>query len=558
MGRYTRALAVSTRDRWLAAGLVALVVAAYLPVLSAGYVWDDDRHVTANAVLTAPHGLAAAWITLDATPQYYPLTHTVFWLEHALWGFAPAGYHLVNVLLHALSAVLLFRILVLLEIPGAFLAAAIFGVHPVHVESVAWVSELKNALSGVLYLGASRLFLGWALGRERGDARPLFAALLFACALLSKTVTASWPVAMAIVLWWKTGTVERRAALWLAPLLALGALFGGITHHLERTQVGASGAEWELSLLGRLALSGRIVWFYLAKLVWPYPLIFIYPRWTIDATSILAWIWIVGVGAAFVLCRRLSRGAFAALAFFVVTLAPALGFFDVYPMRYAFVADHFQYLASIAPIVLFAAFLAKRRWTLQAAAALVVALASLTAVRATAYRDEETLWRDTIARNPSAWIAHNNLGILLAEKGRNDEAAAAFARVLALKPDHAGARANLGYLQELQGKPAEAAATLTLAAPDRPGDADLRVHLVRDLIATGRFDEAVAPAVEAARLRPDDPDILCDAGTLLARAGRTAEAIPLLERAVKLRPGFARAQANLDLARRVGYPRDPR
>lgn len=560
---------MTARDRWGAAALAGLAVAAYLRLATAGYVWDDDRHVTYNPALGSLSGLRAVWTTLDATPQYYPLTHTVFWVEHALWGLDPRGYHAVNVLLHAASAVLLWRILTMLRLPGAWVAAAIFAVHPVHVESVAWVSELKNVLSGCFYLAAAKVFLGWALGEDRGAWRPGLAAALYGAALLSKTVTSTWPVVMALTLWWKTGRVSRRQIAWLAPMLALGAIFGGITHHLERTQIGASGADWALSPAARFALAGHIVWFYLGKLAWPHPLVFVYPRWTVDPGAAAAW---GGTAAAlalaaglFVYRGKLGRGPCVAFAMFVVTLAPALGFFNVYPMRYSFVADHFQYLASIGPIALAAALGARwargpGRRSAQAAlaAGVIVALAGGTWARTGAYHDEETLWRDTIAQNPGAWIAHNDLGILLAERGQNAEATAEFERVLALRPDHSGARANLGYLQEIMGHPADAAMTLAAAAAERPDDADVRIHLVHVLIGSGRFEEAIDPALEAARLRPDDADVLCDAGTLLARGGRPREAIPLLTRALTLQPGLARAAANLELARRalgdVRYP----
>lgn len=562
-----------------AAAVVLLVLTgvAYARAVPAGFIWDDDRHVTHNAALTAPGGLAAVWTTLDATPQYYPLTHTTFWIEHAIWGFSPRGYHIVNIALHAAAAVALWRLLVLLEVPGAWLAAAVFAVHPVHVESVAWISERKNVLSGLLALCSARVFLGWALGRSPGRAAPWWACLLFAGALLSKTVTASLPVALALVIFWKRGRLERRDVAWLVPMLIAGAAFGALTRHLEATQVGAFGDDWSLGAAARLALSGRIVLFYLGKLLWPATLVFVYPRWTIDAGAPLAWAPLAAVVAAiwtlWLVRRRIGLGPFTALAYFVVTLAPALGFFDVYPMRYSWVADHFQYLASIGPIALAsagtalgfrrlaAAWPAARRVGMGAAAVVIVVLTARTGARCGAYASEETLWRDTLRSNPSAWIAHNNLGILLAERGANAEAEAEFGRVLALRPSHSGALANLGYLQELDGRDADAAETLTRAAAARPEDADARTHLVRILVRLGRLDDALAPAVEAARLRPSDPDALCDAGTLLARAGRTAEAIPLLERAVTLRPGFARAEANLERARRVsrdvGYPRPP-
>jgi protein O-mannosyl-transferase len=540
---------VSRSDGKRAALLLGLVVAVYLPVLDAGFVWDDDAHVTDNPVLHDARGLAAAWTTLDATPQYYPLTHTSLWIDHALWGMRPLGYHVVNVLLHAGSAIVLWRILAGLGVPGALLAAAVFAVHPVHVESVAWITERKNTLSCLLALGASAMFL-------REPPRRGLAALLYAGALLSKTVTATLPIVLGLTIWWKRGRLTRAEVAWLAPMLAAGALLGAVTRHLEATQLGASGGTWTLTLAERTVLAGRVVWFYLGKLAAPFELIFIYPRWSIDASSILAWAAPAGVvvtaAVLLSLSRRIGRAPFAAFACFVVMLAPASGYFDVYPMRYSWVADHFQYMASIAPITLAAAGAAlglRGRWAAVLAIVLVAALGTRAFARTRAFHDEETLWRDTLAKNPGAWIAHNNLAILLAKRGDPAFAEVHFRQALALEPGHTGALANLGYALELMGRDAEAAETLTRAAAARPDDADARAHLVRLLLRLGRPGEALPVAVEAARLRPDDPDILCDAGTLLASRGRTAEGIPLLERALVLRPGFARARENLERAR---------
>jgi tetratricopeptide (TPR) repeat protein len=555
-----------------------LVLVAYAPAFRAGFIWDDDRHVTANAALRDAHGLTALWTTLDTTPQFYPLTHTVLWLQYALWGLDPRGYHVVGALLHAASAVLLWRILCLLEVPGAWLASAVFALHPVHVESVAWITEQKNTLSAVFYLAAARVFLGWTEGGHRGWARPLVASVLFVAALLSKTVTSTLPIALGVVLWWKHGRIEKRELAWLAPLLGVGAVLGAVTRHLEKTQVGASGAEWGLTVAERTALSGRIVWFYLGKLAWPAELVFIYPRWAPDASTLAAWAGTVAVlalaASALALRGRLGRGPAAGLAFFVVTLTPALGFFDVYPMRYSWVADHFQYLASLGPIVVLSAAAAiatnrlastlawARRVAVAIAAVVLAALAGRTFARCHVYADDETLWRDTVAQNDGAWIAHNNLGILLAQRGRNDEAAEQFERTLRLRPEHTGALANLGYLQELMGRDDEAVVTLTRAAALRPTDADTRTHLVQVLFRLQRPREALPYALEAARLRPDDPDVLADAGALLIGAGRPLEAIPALTRALAVRPGFARAVTLLALAHEaagsgVSYPGGP-
>ncbi|HJQ99434.1 MAG TPA: tetratricopeptide repeat protein, partial [Candidatus Polarisedimenticolaceae bacterium] len=422
-----------TRDEWRkAALLLALVLATYAPVLTAGYVWDDDAYVTDNPVLKDGSGLVAAWTRLDATPQYYPLTHTSLWIDHALWGLRPLGYHVVNLLLHAASSVVLWRLLVMLEVPGAYVAAAIFAVHPVHVESVAWITERKNTLSCLLALGAASQFL-------RTPPRRGWAAVLYAGALLAKTVTATLPVVLGLTLWWKRGKVTRAELAWLAPMLGVGAILGSITRHLESTQLGASGGTWALTLAERTVLAGRIVWFYLAKLLLPFELIFIYPRWKVDASSIAAWIApfsvVVVLSALFLLRHRIGRGPFCAFAAFIVMLAPASGYFDVYPMRYAWVADHFQYMASIAIIVGVVALAAPRirgRAGQLIAVVLVAALSVRSLVHARAFHDEETLWRDTLRRNETAWIAHNNLGILLAERGDTAEAESHFRRVLEL------------------------------------------------------------------------------------------------------------------------------
>jgi tetratricopeptide (TPR) repeat protein len=540
------------RRPWAAGALLAaLVFASYVPALRAGYVWDDDHYVTKNPALTSTAGLVALWTTLDATPQFYPMTHTMLWVQHALWGLDPRGYHIVCALLHAAAAILLWRTLILLGVPGAWLSGAVFAVHPVHVESVAWITEQKNTISGVFYLASAFAFLSWTERGRSGWRRPALASAFYVAALLSKTVTSTLPIALGIVLFFRHGRVEKRELSWLAPMLCVGATLASITRHLETTQIGARGVEWSLSFPERAALSGRIVVFYLGKLAWPANLIFIDPRWAPDATSFLGWLGTAAVVAlavaAWSLRGRFGRAPFCALAFFVVTLLPALGFFDVYPMRYSWVADHFQYLASLGPIVLAcaAAVVATRRlasthpWARRVApivaAAVVAGLAGRTFARCYAFADEETLWRDTAARNDGAWIAHNNLGILLAERGQNDEAARQFQKTLELRPEHTGALANLGYLQELMGQYEEAASTLTRAAAARPADADVRAHLV----------------LEAARLRPDDPDTLADAGMLLAAVGRVDDAIPPLERAVALRPGFTRAVSLLDRARRV-------
>ena len=339
----------------------------YQPAWQGGFIWDDEGHVT-RPELRSWQGLCRIWFNLGATQQYYPLLHSAFWTEHILWGDATLGYHLLNIALHALAALLVAWILRRLAVPGAYLAAAIFALHPVQVESVAWITELKNTLSGVFYLGAALLYLRFDETRQR---RLYLGALgLFVLGLLSKTVTATLPAALLVVFWWRRGRLSwRRDVLPLTPFFVLGAAAGVFTAWVERKLIGAEGAAFELSLIQRFLLGGRAVWFYLGKLLWPAKLLFIYPRWQLSQA--VWWQYLFPAGALLLLAvlwglRGRWRGPLAGLLFFVGTLFPVLGFCNVYPFIYSYVADHFQYLASLGIITLVAAgaALLLERWRL--------------------------------------------------------------------------------------------------------------------------------------------------------------------------------------------------
>ena len=555
---------VQGRSALLAALLVGLTLAAYLPVLGAGYVWDDDFHVTRNLTLRSLDGLRRIWLEASSSPQYYPMTNSSFWIEYQLWGLRPLGYHLVNVLLHAGSALLLWLVLRRLEVPGAWLGAALFALHPAHVESVAWITERKNTLSGFFALAAALVYLRFALG-EGARARRAWtyagALLLFLLALASKTVTCTLPVALALVLWWKRGRLRAPDLLPLFPWLALGAVLGSLTAWIERTQVGAAGREWSLTFAERLLLAGRALGFYLGKLLWPSNLVFVYPRWTLDASSARAWLYplaaVATVATLWALRERIGKGPLVAALYFAVTLSPALGFFDVFPMLYSFVADHFQYLASIGPLTLFGAGCAlagaglRARWRLPAAlapalaAVLLLSLGACTWSRSGVYRNAETLWRDTLSRNPGAWMAHNNLAVLLAGRGAVDEAEQHYRETLRLKPDYATAHDNLGGLLAGSGRVQEALDHFRRAVDLRPDDAGMRTNLAEALTLSGRVGEGLAEFSKALEAAPGDPKILFRFGSALAASGRHDEALPLLEEAVRLEPRAAEARFNL-------------
>jgi tetratricopeptide (TPR) repeat protein len=537
----------ATRSRWLvAAALVVATLLAYTPVFDAGFVWDDDDYVTANATLRSTAGLRRIWTEPGAVPQYYPLTFTSLWLEFQLAGLDARVYHATNVLLHATSAVLVYLVLAGLGLPAAWLGAALFALHPVHVESVAWVAERKNVLSGVLYLAATLVYLPRLDG---GGARwRLPAALgLFGAALLAKTVTCTWPVVMIVLAWWRLGRWPRQVAREMLPALALGGAAGVLTMWMERHHVGAVGADWNLTLPERLLVAGRVPWFYVRTLVLPVQLSFIYPRWTIDAAAAWQWAFPLCTAAALGLLlwqhRRLGTGALVAAVFFLVTLAPAAGFIPVYPMRYSFVADHFQYLASLGPLVVAAALL--RRAGPLPAGAVVLLLAVLTHQRGHAFRDAETLWRDTIVKNPGASMPRLNLGLLLQQAGRLDEAIAEYRHALAAHPDEADLHDNLGVALAAQGHLDEAIGHWRRALALAPARAGTHGNLGNALAQQGDLGGAVAAYEAALRIEPTHADASNNLGNVLAMLGRADDAIARYQAALRYDPAFAQPHENL-------------
>jgi tetratricopeptide (TPR) repeat protein len=535
--------------------LAALLLAAYAGSLRGEFLWDDDLHITANPTIIGPLGLKEIWTTARA--NYFPLVLTNFWAQHTLWGLEPAGYRVVTLAFHLAAALLLWRVLLRLRVPGAWLGAAFWAVHPVQVESVAWICELKNTQSAVFFLAA---IYCWLRGMEADDEkRPgsWYAAALggAVAAILSKPSTVMLPVALGLCTWWGRGTLRWRDARRLAPFLALSAAAAGWTIWEQKFHSGAIGPEWSQSLPERGAIAGRVVWFYLGKLVWPEPLIFIYPRWEPGAADwpnlaapVLAVATLAGLGVwAWRKRTTTARAGFFAAAFFVVLLFPVLGFFSVYFFRYSFVGDHFQYLASMGPLALAGAALAQcgPRSTTVAGAVLVATLAFATARHARVFLRNETLWRDTITKNPPAVMAWLNLADTYARAERYDEAIATFRRAVEIKPSDPDGWNDLGNVLVLTGRPAEAVPNFERAIALKPGLAPAHNNLGNALRDLGRGEDAVACYRRALELDPAYAGALNNLGGQLAELGRSAEARPVLERALQAKPGDAAVLDNL-------------
>jgi len=596
------------RPSVFAALVTGATLLAYLPTLGGEFIWNDSDYVTAPA-LRPLSGLGRIWTDLGATQQYYPLLHSAFWLQHRLWGDHPLGYHLVTVLLHAAAAVLFALVLRRLWDAGdarergryagvEWLAALLFALHPVHVESVAWITEQKNTLSLIFYLAAALAYLRFDAARRP---RTYAAALaLFAASLLCKTVTATLPAALLVVLWWRRGRLDWwRDVAPLLPWLVLGAAAGLFSSWVEQAYVGARGVNFHATFPGRVVVAARAIAFYAGHLVWPFDLNFVYPRWTASGAAGWPWLFPLGVlaaGAGLWALRRRTRAPLAVFLLFTGSLFPVLGFVNLYGARYSWVWDHWQYLADLAPLALAAVALA-RAWQpvaarrpgsgLAAAAALAAGLGALTWAHAGMFHDNETLFRTTLARNPGCWMAHNNLGMVLAARpggmpaaiaeyetairldpddaeahvnlgaawvwqpGRLDDAIAQYQTALRLQPDYPDAHNNLGVAwARVPGRLPDAIAEFQTALRLQPGNGSAHNNLGLALEQVpGRLDDAIAEFQAALRCNPGYPEIHNNLGLALMRApGRAAEAAAEFEAALALRPDYAEAHDNLGLA----------
>ncbi len=554
MGKYPAA----KRLVILAFALLVAVLCAYRPAWNGRPVWDDDGHMTKPELRSAA-GLVRIWTQPGATQQYYPLAHTVFWVEHRIFGDSTPAYHVLNILLHFFSALLLVTILRRLGIPGAWLAGGIFALHPVMVESVAWITELKNTLSGVFFLGAALAYLKFDGKREKKHYA--IALILFLSGLLAKSVIVTLPAALLAVFWWMRGRIEwKRDVAPLLPFFAIGIISGVFTAWVERRFIGAEGTEFNLAFIDRGLIAGRAIWFYLYKLLWPTDLVFIYPRWRIDPGAAWQYLFPIAFLSAAVLVwglRNRSRAPLAVLLYFAITLFPALGFFNVYPFRYSFVADHFQYLASIGPVTAAAAcivqgtgllkegFRRPARWLI--CGMLLSVLFLLSWKQSEMYSDAGTLYRTTILRNPGCWMAHYNLGFLLAGMGRTDEAMAHYQKTLELNPNHAKAHINLGILLAKEGRTGEAMAHYQKAIEINPNSGEARYNLGVLLADMGRAGEAMAHYQKAIEINPNSGEAHYNLGVLLADMGRAGEAMAHYQKALEINPNDNEIHNNLGI-----------
>ena len=544
-----------------AAVLVIAVFVSYQPVWRAGYVWDDFVVLVQNTCIAGPLGLKEIWTTSAA--DICPLTLTTFYFEHALWGFGPRMYHLVNVAQHAASAVVLWRVLRGLEVPGAWLGAALWAVHPVEVESVAWVIEMKNTQSGLFFLLSIHFFLKWLKTGQPAWAGRDF-ALMLACAFLamaSKSSTVVLPVVLYLCAWWMQGRVDRRVVVGSIPVFFLSGVASVVSLWTQHEALSDGNNQWVRTWPERVAASGDAVWFYLAKLIWPHPLVTIYPRWQIDAGAVSSYLPMAAVIIVLVVlwanATRWARPWFMAFAFFLVALLPAVGLFDNIIFRYSLVFDHLQYLASMGPLALAGAGmfeLGRRlspvhpRMRVILAGGILALLGLLTWQRARTFHRDVTLWTATLAINPACWVAYNNLGCDAFNSDDFDQAMRYYRRALALNPSDATTHFNMGKALVSKGRTGDGIAELREACQLIPSFLQAHNDLGTVYLKNGSTDEAIEQYEKALVINPRLPVAYYNLGMAFSQKGRLDDAIAQYQKSIELYSTDGKVHNNLGTA----------
>jgi Flp pilus assembly protein TadD len=575
------------RDWFFCLILAVVTLLAYQPAWNGGLLWDDDANIT-RPELRSLDGLRRIWFQPRATQQYYPLLHSSYWLQQRLLGDSPTGHHLVNLLLHIGCVLLVLKILRLLRIPGAELATIVFALHPVNVETVAWITERKNTLSGIFALAATLSYLKF--DESRSASSYALALGLFLFGLLSKTAIVAVPLAWLVILWSKRGAISwRRDVTAVIPFFCLSAAAGLMTSWVEYGNIAYRARALDLSLLDRCLIAGRAFWFQLSKVLWPSNLMFVYPRWEINGAVWWQYICplaVLGLLGILWSLRRWSRGPLAGMLIYIFLLLPTLGFLNQFFFIYSFVADHWQYLAClgiIAPcasgIVLLAAQLKPWQPWLERGTTLLLGgvLFLLTWQQSRMYANAETLYRASIARNPACWlaydhlinivyqtnripeamelfkqalrikpaVAHYSLGNVLVQRGRTSEAIDQYKQALQIDSDYAEARNNLGNALFLTGRTSEAIDAYKQALRINPDYDHAHNNLGNALVQTGRASEAIDHYKQALRMNPNSADAHNNLGAALGQIGRISEAIEQLKVALRIKPNYIDARNNL-------------
>lgn len=560
--------------------LFFVTAAAYIPAWDGEYIYDDDTLLTQNPAIRRGSGfldpeswkgLASFWFPTDknVTADYFPLTSTTFWIEWRLWGntepgtpgyafgLGAPGYHITNILLHAICAILLWIVLKRLSIPGAWFAALLWAVHPVCVESVAWISERKNTLSMALFLAA---MLSWIRFVQLDRRKYYFMTLAwFILALLAKTAIVMVPFVLLLTVWWMRGTLKRRDFVQSVPFFVCSFILGVVTLYFQYSR--AIGEEY-IPIGGpfdRLAGASFALGFYLYKVFFPFNLALIYPQWHETVPRYLQLLPGVGYAVVFAWAWKeratWGRHVIFGLGFYVITLFPILGFLKMAYMRLTLVADHFQYTSMVGVIALVVGGVThwsarlreeSRAWVLGTTGTLLVAGCFwLSWNQSGLYKTKEIMWADVLRKNPNSWQAHNHMGAILFKRREIEKAIKHFERAVELKPYNLEVHNNAGLAYALLGQVDRGLEHLKRAVEIRGDLIPIRLNYASWLEAAGHLTASEENFRVVVQLAPENPKFHFDLARVLAKQQKFDEAIAECKEALRLEPRYGDARTLL-------------
>lgn len=544
---------LNRKDVLISLALIILVFITFFPALKAQYIWDDNDVLIENDLLKSVAGLWNIWTKPSVIPQghYWPVLYTNFWLEYQLFGNNPFGYHLINILMHGVCCIFLYLLLKRLKIPGAWFAAALFAVHPLNVESVAWITERKNTLSGIFFFSS---LLAYFYSDQKKWIY-ISSILLFLAALLTKTSVVGFPFVILLIIWWKRGRIRVEDIYRLIPFFAAAITIGFFDAILIKTGMGYS---YGLTIIDRILIAGRAIWFYIYKLLFPFNLMAHYPRWQINPYNPLQYAFplslVIMIWLLWRYRNKIGRLPLVCLLYFIIMLAPTLGFVDFGYMGFSFVADRFQYLAGAGLMVLissllFSHFQKKLKFpAIRFAAAFLIMILSIYSFQySRVFYNMETLFQHTLSKNPESWVAYNNLAYTHEERGDLETASKYYRKAMEIKPDDPGVEVNLANLLEKKGSEEKTLEIYNKILSKNPGFINARFNLANLLAGKGKIDQAIMHYRIALSQRPRDAEILSNLANALYVKGRRNEALSHYKKALMLNPELHEASYNAGL-----------
>lgn len=583
----------------LALIIILITFVAYFPCMKGPFIWDDNHMVYNNPLIKGgvSDGLMKFWFTKQNF-DYFPLTFTSLWIEWRLWGTNPMGYRLVNILLHALCAIAVWRILKRLKVPAPWLIGAIFAVHPVAVGSVAWIAERKNTLSMVFFLLSLLSYLRFedeeSEGKQSGRWYWLSLAA-FLAALFSKTSVVMLPVVILGLAWWRRGKITRKDLTRMAPYFAAAFLMGllALWFQYNRAIGRGMGTIRPEGPFSRTAAAGWSLWWYAFKAIVPVNLMVVPPRWHVVALNPVAWLPLALYAAVAWVCWKnratWGRHPLAAMGYHAVNLLPVLGIFQIYFMRFSLVGDHWHYIAYIGPVILLVAPLAAwvgrqrdeiRLYSHAGAGFLLCLLCVLTWRQSSLYANERELWLHNIRHNREGWVAYHNAAVLFprgsqesldffseainlnpeyheayfgrgqtySARGQLQKAAEDFNKAVSIRDDYFLAQNELGLVYLRAGAISNAIPCFRKAIKTRPNMLDARINLAGSLMVMGSTNEANAEIAEAMRFGASDVLVFQNLGTIQMAMRQRDNAVKSFKEAIQRGTGRADPEAARQVA----------